>query len=71
MKILYTLLLHLHDIVLQLPAVRPVITVPPKDQAAKKGETVVFTCMAIGIPEPKIEWYFRDTQKVERIKQLL
>ena len=45
------------------PSVPPTITVPPVDQAAKEGESVTFTCTAVGVPDPKIEW-FRDSTSV-------
>ena len=44
--------------------VPPIITLPPRDQAARVGEEVTFTCSATGIPDPTIEWFFEETTKV-------
>ena len=42
----------------------PVITVPPVNTAAQEGERVSLTCRAVGVPDPTIEWFFRDTERV-------
>ena len=56
---------------IQYSIVPALITVPPRDQAAKVGEEVMFTCAATGIPEPTIEWFFEETNKVLCLQMLI
>lgn len=43
--------------------VTPTIVGPPKDTSAQEGTTASFTCSAVGIPLPTIQW-FMGTQLV-------
>ena len=33
---------------------------PPRDATVAEGESVEFTCSAVGIPHPTIQWLFKD-----------
>ena len=49
----------------KLSAVPPTITVPPEDVAVEIGQTASFHCSAVGIPTPKVEWFFETTSLSE------
>jgi pectin methylesterase-like acyl-CoA thioesterase len=43
------------------PAMAPVITAQPADQAVVPGDSVTFSVGALGIPEPSYQWKFNGT----------
>ena len=44
----------------------PTITIPPEDVAVEVGQTASFHCLAVGIPTPSVEWFFKATSLSKR-----
>ncbi len=43
----------------------PTITTPPQDRSAAIGSSVTFSCSAIGLPPPDVQWFVGTRQIAE------